>query len=311
MNQKIKKFIKNPGLLFISLGHRGFFKNMSDERYLKIVFRIRMGKKLDLDNPQTYSEKLQWLKIHDRRPEYTQMVDKYTAKKYVAERIGEEYIIPTLGVWNHFSEIDFDKLPNQFVLKCTHDSGGFVICKDKSKLDREAARRKIEECLTNNYYWGMREWPYKDVKPRIIAEQYMEDDEDQELRDYKFFAFDGQVRAMFIATERGKKEDTKFDFFDEKFNHLPFLNGHSNADVQPEKPEQFELMKKLASELSRGIPQVRIDFYEANGKVYFGEITFFHWSGMVPFEPDEWDYKLGSWVDLNVLKDKSCINKNR
>lgn len=299
MSNSKKDIIKNPCLLFLTFGHRGWFNWMSDELYIRIAYRARMGKKLVLNQPQTFSEKLQWLKLYNRRLEYTALVDKYEVKPIVAKIIGEEYIIPTLGVWNHYDEIDFDKLPNQFVLKCTHDSGGLVVCKDKGKLDRKATKRKIEQCLKNNFFWGMREWPYKNVKPRIIAEQYMEDEQTKELRDYKFFCFDGEVKALFIATERMKEgEETKFDFFDENYNHLPFTNGHPNAEVLPKKPVCFDEMKVLAAKLSKGIPHVRVDFYEVNGKVYFGEMTFFHWSGFTPFVPEEWDYKFGSWIKL-------------
>ena len=303
MSNSIKDIINNPRLLFLTLGHRGWFNWMSDEQYIRIAYRARMGKKLVLDPPQTFSEKLQWLKLYNRKPEYTAMVDKYEVKPIVAKIIGDKYIIPTLGVWNHFDEIEFDKLPNQFVLKCTHDSGGLVVCKDKSKLDRKAAKSKIEQCLKNNFFWGMREWPYKNVKPRIIAEQYMEDEQTHELRDYKFFCFDGEVKALFIATERMKEgEETKFDFFDENYNHLPFTNGHPNAEVLPQKPVCFDEMKVLAAKLSKGIPHVRVDFYEVNGKVFFGEMTFFHWSGFTPFVPEEWDYKFGSWINLSEIK---------
>lgn len=298
MSKSIKNFLDNPGLLFISLGHRGWFHWMDDETYLKIAYRIKMGKKLNLNPPVTFNEKLQWLKLHDRKPEYTTMVDKYEVKKWVADKIGGGYVIPTLGVWDSFDEIDFDKLPDQFVLKCTHDSGGLVICRDKTKFDKFAAHKKIEKCLKHSFFWGQREWPYKNVKPRIIAEQYMEDSVTKDLRDYKFFSFDGEVKAMFIATERGTKEETKFDFFDEDFNHLPFTNGHPNAEMCPQKPKCFEEMKQLAAQLSKGIPEVRVDLYEVDGRIYFGEMTFFHWSGLVPFEPNKWDYKFGEWVKL-------------
>ena len=185
------------------------------------------------------------------------------------------------------------------MLKCTHDSGGLVICTDKATFDKEAARKKIEASMKAKYFYHTREWAYKNVKPRIIAEQYMEDDTTKDLRDYKFFAFDGDVTMLFIATERQEKDsETKFDFFDSDFNHLDFINGHPNAKIPPAKPQNFELMKELASKLSKGIPHVRVDFYEVNGKVYFGELTFCHWSGLMPFEPDEWDEKLGDWIKL-------------
>ena len=203
------------------------------------------------------------------------------------------------GPWNHFDEIDFDALPNQFVLKCTHDSGGLVICRDKKTLDMTAANKKINESLRRNYYLHTREWPYKNVKPRILAEQYLEDEKTKELRDYKFFCFDGEPKVLFVATDRqSKQEETKFDFFDMEYNHLDIRNGHPNADVPPEKPRAFEGMRALAAQLSKDIPQVRVDFYEVNGQVYFGELTFFHWSGKVPFEPTKWDGVFGEWIRL-------------
>lgn len=276
-----------------------FFKYILPSRTcLKIRFYGRMGKKLNLKNPKTYNEKLQWLKIYDKNPEYIKMVDKYDVKEYVASVLGEEYIIPTIGVWDKFDDIDFSKLPDQFVLKCTHDSGGLVICTDKSKLDMKKAKEKINKSLHRNYFWKGREWPYKNVKPRIIAEEYMVDESGYELKDYKFFAFDGEVKAMFIATDRTAKTETCFDFFDRDFNHLPFTNGHPNSTRKIEKPENYEKMIELAEILSKGIPQSRIDFYNISGKIYFGEITFFHWSGLMPFEPGEWDETFGSWINL-------------
>ena len=227
-----------------------------------------MGKKLNLKNPKTYNEKLQWMKLYDRNPLYTRLVDKYEVKPYVAERIGQEYIIPTLGVWDRVEDIDFDALPDQFVLKCTHDSGGLVICRDKSKLNIEEAKRKLNKSLKNNFFYVGREWPYKNVKPRILAEAYMEDTATAELRDYKFFCFDGVVKAMFVATDRQKEgEEVKFDFYDADYNHLPFRQGHPNANRPTEKPATFEQMRQLAEKLSRGLPQVRVDLYEVNGKI--------------------------------------------
>ena len=269
-----------------------------DEIYVRVEYFIVFGKRLRLKNPQTYSEKLQWLKLHEGDPIYTRMVDKAEAKKYVTEIIGEEYIIPTYGVWNHFDEIDFDKLPDQFVLKTTHDSGGVIICKDKKTLDKNAAKVKLEKSLKNDYYYTSKEWPYKNVVPRIIAEKYMED-ESGELCDYKLFCFDGKMKALFIATDRFTSgEETKFDFFDENFNHLPFTNGHPNATKPIKKPESFQQMKDLAEKLSQKIPNVRVDFYCTNVKIYFGELTFFHWGGFKRFEPEEWDFKFGEWFKL-------------
>lgn len=273
-------------------------KLIPDRYYLQILYKRVFGKPLNLKNPQTFNEKIQWLKLHDRKPIYTKMVDKYEAKEYVANIIGSEYIIPTLGVWDKFDDIPFSELPDQFVLKCTHDSGGLVIVRDKNEFDKIEAKKKIEKCLKNNFYWQGREWPYKNVKPRIIAEQYMEDSITHDLRDYKFFTFNGVPKALFIATERSGSNETKFDFFDMEFRHLPFTNGHPNADICPSKPETFEEMKILAEKLSQNIPHLRVDFYEVNGKAYFGELTFSHWSGLKQFDPEKWDSIFGSWIEL-------------
>lgn len=305
MFKKLKNFILDPAKRILYLSQLGFYRHMDDRKYLEKLYRATFGKDLNLENPQTFNEKLQWLKLYDRKPIYTTMVDKYAAKEYVADKIGGEYIIPTLGVWDKFDDIDFGALPDQFVLKCTHDSGGLAICKDKKTFDIEAARKKINRCLKRNYYYTFREWPYKDVKPRIIAEKYMVDESGYELKDYKIFCFDGQPKIMFIATDRANpEEETKFDFFDMEFNHLPFQNGHPNAKKSIMQPKGFEKMKELAAKLSAGIPQVRVDFYDIDGKVYFGELTFSHWSGFVPFDPEEWDYKLGSWIDLPQKENK-------
>lgn len=300
---KIAKIVKDPLCILRKLITKCKLKLLPDKAYLSLVYYAHFGKKINLDNPKTYNEKLQWLKLYDRKPEYTRMVDKCEAKKYVADIIGEEYIIPTLGVWDDSEKIDFDALPDQFVLKTTHDSGGVIVCRDKAKLDIPAAREKLRKSLEREYfYWG-REWPYKDVKPRIIAEQYMVDESGTELKDYKFFVFQGEPKMLFIATDRGI--DTRFDFYDMDFNHLPFLNGHANAVKEIHKPKSFEQMKELAAKLAGDIPHLRVDFYDVNGHIYFGELTFFHWSGFVPFEPEEWDERLGSWI---TLPDKNKVS---
>lgn len=268
------------------LDSRGFFNKLSDKTYLKTMYKIKVHKHLDLDNPKTFNEKLQWLKLHVRDPKYTACVDKYEVKKIVADELGEELIIPTIGIWNSFDEIDFDSLPEQFVLKCTHDSGGLVICKNKSDLNIPQAKKKIEKSLKRNYYYMGREWPYKNVKPRILAEQYMVDESNYELKDYKFFVFNGEVKALFIATDRTAETETCFDFYDKDFNHLPIRNGHPNAERKINKPDNFEKMIDLAEKLGKGFPHVRIDFYNIRGKVYFGEMTFFHNSGIVSFDPE-------------------------
>lgn len=299
---KLKKILKlclDSNYRFRKLARQGAFNDWPDEKFVKRKFKAIFGYELNLNQPRTFNEKLQWLKLHDRNPLYTTMVDKYAVKQWVAEKIGAQYIIPTLGVWNSFDEIDFDKLPEQFVLKTTHDSGGVVICRDKKTFDKEAARQKLGKSLKRDYYLTNREWPYKNVPRKIIAEEYMVDNATQELRDYKFFCFDGEPKMLFIATDRqNPQEETKFDFYDIDFNHLPFTNGHPNSGKNIDKPRLFEEMKKLAAVLSKHIPHVRVDFYEINGRIYFGEMTFFHWSGLMPFKPAQWDEKIGDWLKL-------------
>ena len=299
MNKLFNYLFHQPNKLLSILWRKvGFW--VSDEPYLKVQFRLLMGKRLNLKSPETYSEKLQWLKLYDRRPEYITMVDKAAVKDYVAGIIGSEYIIPTLGVWEKPEDIDWGSLPNQFVLKCTHDSGGLVICRDKSKLDKTAAMKKLRKSLRRNYFKVWREWPYKEVPRRIIAEKYIEPAPNlKDLPDYKFFCFDGEVKALFVATDRQKPgEDVKFDFFDADFNHLPFKQGHEQAAFTPKKPKNFEVMKKAAAQLSKGLPHARVDLYEVGDKVLFGEVTLFHFSGLVPFRPENWDKIFGDMLTL-------------
>ena len=298
--RKILKYLFNKDYRFtVNSLKLGMHKKMDDKTYLCRIFKGVFGYDLDLNNPKTFNEKVQWLKLYDRNPLYTKMVDKFEVKRIVSNLIGAEHVIPTLGVWNSFEEIDFNALPNQFVLKCTHDSGGIVICRDKSCFDYKKAKKKIQKSLKRAYFTLLREWPYKNVPPRIIAEKYMENSKTNDLRDYKFFCFNGAPKILFVATERQNKNvETKFDFFDMDFKHLPIVNGHPNSLTQIEKPEKFEEMIEFSKILSRGISHVRCDFYEIDGKVYFGEMTFSHYSGLVAFEPNEWDEKLGSWIDI-------------
>lgn len=294
---KLKRFLENPHRVFSVLANRGLLNWQSDERFLKLQFRARMGKPLNLKEPRTFNEKLQWLKLYDRKPEYTQMVDKYEVKAYVAKLIGEEYIIPTLGVWDRFEDIDFDVLPAQFVLKCTHDSGGLVICKDKSKLDKAAAKAKIEKSLKRNYYLSGREWPYKNVKPRIIAEKYMVDESGIELKDYKVFCYNGQPKAVQVDFDRFIEH--KRNVYSPQWELLDVgIQYPRDPNRIIEKPKKLEEMLRLAERLSTGIPHIRTDFYIIKDKIYFGELTFYHGSGYEKFTPEEWDVTFGSWIRL-------------
>lgn len=293
---KLFLFLKNPLLVIPSLGFRGYFRWVPDALWLKIIFRIKTGYWLNLKNPRTFNEKLQWLKLNNRNPLYTKLVDKYEVREYVKDTIGEEYLVPLLGIWDDFDDIDFDKLPNQFVLKCTHDSGGLIVCKDKSKLDIQSARKKINRCLKFNYYYAFREWPYKDVKPRIVAEKYLEDNKGS-LCDYKFFCFNGSAKVWFLISGRSSG-DTRCDYYDFEGNRLPFVQGYPNSDFVITMPPEIMQMKTLAEKLTKDMKHCRADFYLVDGRIYFGELTFFDSSGLDRFEPIEWDYKFGDMIDL-------------
>lgn len=299
--KKLKSYFLNlfdKDKRFLTLAKlNGFYPDMSDEEYLKRKWKAVMGKELDLDNPQTFNEKLQWLKLYDRKPEYTTMVDKYAVKKYVADKIGEQYIIPTLGVWEHFDDINFDKLPDQFVLKCTHDSGGLVICRDKSKFDKKAARTKINRSLGKNYYYSGREWPYKNVPPRIIAEKYMKDSEtNSSLNDYKFLCFEGQPRIIEV---HGNRFTDKYyqDFYNINWTKSHITQGSVSNTILP-KPLNFNKMIEFSKVLSKGVYHLRVDWYEINGRLYFGELTFYDGSGFQLFDKNEYDMLLGGLIKL-------------
>lgn len=296
----VKKQLKRPQNLFYWFVLRHFRNKLSDECFIMMRYSLCFGKGVNFNNPQTYNEKLQWLKLHDRRSDYTMMVDKYAVKDFVASTVGQKYVIPTYGVWERPEDIEWEKLPKQFVLKTTHDSGGIVICKDKKLLNKERAIEKLKKGLESDFYNEGREWPYKNVPRRIIAEEYIESDPiTHDLPDYKFFCFDGEVKALFIATDRQKEgEEVKFDYFTPDFEPLPFKQRHEHAKVMPKKPKHFEEMKEVAAKLSKGIPHVRVDLYECGDRVLFGELTLYHFSGFAPFIPEKWDYIFGEWIKL-------------
>lgn len=271
---------------------------LPDELFLKVVFRYKVGYWPNLKDPKTFCEKIQWLKLHNKNPEHTKMVDKIEAKKYAAAIIGEKYIIPTLGTWDSVDEIDWDMLPNQFVIKVTNDSGGIVICNDKTKLDINGAKRKLKKGWGKNYYKFNKEYPYKDVKPRIIAEKYMSAD-GKDLVDYKFYCFNGNPVYCQVIQDRSIKET--IDFFDMEWKHQEFVGLKptiEHAASCPQKPKSFKDMKEISKSLCAGHPFVRIDLYDIDNKAYFGEITFFPASGMGNFTPAIWNYKLGEMLNL-------------
>ena len=297
--QNISHYIKRPNSIVIAIFTRTC-KWLPDRLYLQLLFFLHFGRFINLKNPKTFSEKLQWLKLYNRRPEYTQLVDKYAVKQYVANKIGEEHIIPTISVWNRPEDIDFDKLPNSFVLKTTHSCGGVgvVICKDKRKLNIKDAIKKLNNSLKTDLSKSMREWPYKNVPHKIIAEKYIED-ESREPKDYKFFCFDGNPLYCQVIRNRFIKET--IDFYDSDWNHMPFTGLNPNVGNglnHVVKPLCLEDLINKCQKLSAGIPFVRIDFYIIDNCYYFGEMTFYPASGLGCFRPKEWNYKFGDWLNL-------------
>ncbi|WP_311377780.1 ATP-grasp fold amidoligase family protein [Anaerococcus vaginalis] len=297
--KKANKYISNQEYRLRVNSKLGLYNNMDDKKFIEKMFKATMDYPLNLENPKSFNEKLQWLKLYDRNPLYTKLVDKYKVREYISEKIGEDYLIPLLGVWDDPEEIDFDSLPNKFVLKCNHNSGlGMCICTDKSKIDIKKVKNELKSGLAQNYYLNGREWPYKNVSRKIICEKYMTDETGKNLRDYKFYCFDGKPKIVGIYQDRNSDKETTGDFFDMNFEWVDLRFGMPNALNKPQKPQKFQEMIKIAEILSEGMPEVRVDLYISNNKIYFGELTFFDGGGFDKIEPLEWDYKLGSWIKL-------------
>lgn len=291
---KIVKILLSPRDLAYRIMWRTA-KFWPDETYIQMMSLIGSGHKLNLKNPTTFNEKLNWMKLYYHNPQYTDMVDKYKAKDYVASKIGSEYVVPVFGVYRSFEDIDFDKLPNQFVLKCTHDSGSYVVVKNKATMDTAKARKIINRGMNRDYFLIEREWPYKKVEHRILAEKYMDDKTGRTLRDYKFWCFNGKPMYMYCTV---KDDDIYENFYDMDFTPVDINHGFRRYQPEFEKPAGFEEMKVLAAKLSEGIPFVRVDFFQVEGTVFFGEFTFYDWAGLQPFERREHDVKLGRLIDL-------------
>lgn len=282
--------------IILGLNNHRLLKWVNDKKCVELLYEAHTGKKLDLKNPKRFNEKLQWIKLYDRKPEYTQYVDKYAVRSYVKEKIGEQYLIPLIGVWKNAREIDFNEMPNQFVLKCNHDSGSVTICKNKSEFDIVKARKKLNRALKKGTFYHGREWPYKNVKRKIIAEKFMSDGTGKELNDYKVFCFNGVARLVQI--HKGRFSNHTQDYYDKEWNKLDIYQGVPQSSELMPKPEFLDEMLRLSEILSQGIPEVRIDWYAINGALYFGEMTFFDASGFDDFEPDQWNEIIGSWIIL-------------
>lgn len=298
----IVNVLKHPNMLMAAIWAR-VGGNVSDETYLRWRYRFIFGKKLNLENPKSFNEKINWLKIYNRNPLYPKLVDKSEVKKYVSERIGEEYVIPTYGVWNSFDEIDFDRLPNQFVLKSTNGGGGsgVVICRDKKKLDKDVAKQRLKKSMHTNWKFE-REWVYRDVKPRIIAEKLLSEVEPPfDLSDYKFFCFNGEPR--FCQVIKNRRSDETVDFYDMDWKLLPFngLLTFKHSSTPTERPQNIEEMKTICRKLSKEMPFVRVDLYCVNQRIYFGELTFYPAGGIGTFSPAEYNEKIGELLSLDGL----------
>lgn len=296
--KKIIKALKNPKLAINYLLNQKIFRLIPDKLYIKIKYRLCTGKKLDLNNPQGLNEKMQWLKLYDRNPLYTNLVDKYKVREYIKNAIGEEYLIPLLGVYDSYDEIDFNSLPKEFVLKPNHTSGDIYICHDKDQIDHRKLEKDIKRWLKRKYYWIHREWPYKNVKPRIVCEKYMVDHESGDMKDYKIECFNGKATGIYVCSQRESTEGLAIDYYDINWNLIPGGVDFRSSGILLQRPKNFNKIIEISEELSKDIPYVRIDLYEINGQVYFGEITFFPGAGFVPFKPDSFDYLLGSWLEL-------------
>lgn len=302
--KKLKRAIENPLTIFNLLGKKGLLNWMPDNIYLKILYLTRMNNRLNLKRPSSFNEKLQWLKLYDRRDIYSTMSDKYLVRDIIKKEIDEDILIPLIGVWENFDEIDFKRLPNQFVLKCTHDSGGVVICKDKAELDIGLVKRKINKSLSRNYYYYTREWPYKNIKPRIICEEYMHDQIYDELKDYKLMCFNGKVEYIFVCLNRNSPSGLNIDIYDTGWNILPFQrpNTPNSIEKNNKKPLNLNKMINYAEKLSKNLPFLRVDFYEINEQLFFGELTFYPGSGFEKFKPHTYDRVLGDLLHLPIEK---------
>ncbi|MBQ3697430.1 MAG: hypothetical protein II883_05875 [Spirochaetales bacterium] len=299
--KKIGRFISDKDFRSLYLAYLGLYDREDDESFLRRKFKALLHYEPDFSSPKTFNEKMNWLKLHDRNPSYVSLVDKYEVKQIVSEIIGPEYVIPNLGIWDNPEAIDFDALPDQFVLKCSHDSGSRVICPDKSKLDFGKARRIMAKSLDNDYYLLNREWPYKDVRRRILAEKYIES-KTGELNDYRFYCFNGE--PGFFSIDLNVRSDIRVNFYDPDLSILPFGSAEEPPDFNAEVtiPDNIGEMFDIARTLSKGHPFIRVDLYNVEGKIYFSELTFFSYGGFLEFYPDRsWDEKIGACLDLPGL----------
>jgi len=303
----IKKISQNPRAIVNYINSLGLLNGLSDKKHSQLLWWAKTGKKLNLSNPKGFNEKIQWLKIYDHNARYTQLVDKYLVRDFVKKTIGEKYLIPLLGVWDNSDQIDFSALPRAFVLKCNHNSGGAMcICKDKSELNIQSIKQNLNRELQKNYYYSNREWPYKNISPKILAEQFITDNDPQNttqtLLNYKFYCFNGEPRFLYVGTDdisKGLKGKLRLSFFDLEWNTPPFYRkDHQPLPIHVKAPESLNEMIKIARILSNSIPFVRVDLYWVNHRILFSEMTFYPGAGYGFFSPEKWELQLGDWIKL-------------
>lgn len=315
-SESLYKILRN--LYAISIGRLLSTKLLfflPDQIILSIKYFLKFRRNINWVSPNTFNEKLQWLKLYDRNPRYTDLVDKYAVRDYIKNTIGEKYLVRQLGIYNTAEEVDYSILPKQFVLKPTHTSGDVIICRDKDALDIKETTKKLNEWLKRNYYWSQREWPYKNIKPRIICEELLEDESQEDLIDYKILCFNGVPKCLFLCLDRRSASGLKVDFYDLDWNPLPFERHYPRSDKTIEKPNCFDVMLDLSRKLSKNILFVRVDFYIVNNQIKFGELTFYPGSGFEEFTPESYDYLLGSWIDLSLVeknkKEENTVRKEK
>lgn len=296
---KFKKIVEDPSIIIRALNKVGLLNWISDTNYVKWRYRIQHNQSLDLENPKTFNEKLQWLKLNYHNPEYVPLVDKIQVREHISNLVGDEYLIPLIGVWENANDIDWDLMPDKFVLKCSHDSGSVIVCTDKSTFDKKAAITTLNKALGRNYYYAGREWPYKFVKPKVMAEKFLETSEKDELRDYRFFCFEGEPKFISVDTNINNKSKTRRNLYDLNWNLLDAeITYKKDLNNSLDKPNKLDEMIEISKKLSESLPHVRIDLYNIDDEIYFGEYTFYHQSGLGIIRPNEFDLKLGSWINL-------------
>lgn len=306
-NDTLIQILKKPSiawkLVFGKLVSKDLLNWLPDKFFLKLRYHQLLGEKLDLNNPKTFNEKLQWLKLYDRKVEYIKLVDKYEVREYISEALGDKYLIPSLGVWERIEDIDFNLLPESFVLKGTHDSGSVIVCRNKSNFDMEAAKQKLSASLKRNLFWQGREWPYKNLKPRIIAEKLMQTFDGQDIIDYKFFCFNGEPKFLYVSQGLSDHRTAHISYVSLEWEKEPFYReDFSIFEKLPEKPKTFDKMLEYSKILAKDYPFIRVDFYEINGELYFSELTFFPGAGFTKFYPEEWNEIIGNMIQLPKTK---------